>query len=64
MQARLDRPDGPAFGTLAVANTGGWQSWRTVPANADMVTGVHTIYLTFTSGSASDFVNVNWFSFA
>ena len=45
-------------------NTGGWQSWRTVPANISAVTGVHTVFLTFTSGQPADFVNVNWFTFA
>jgi hypothetical protein len=27
------------------------------------VTGVYTVYLTFTSGQPADFVNVNWLSF-
>jgi hypothetical protein len=27
------------------------------------VTGVHDVYLTFTSGQPADFVNVNWFDF-
>ena len=51
-------------GSFSVANTGGWQSWRTIPANISGVTGTHDVYLTFTSGQPSDFVNVNWFNFA
>jgi hypothetical protein len=27
------------------------------------VTGVHTVYLTFSSGQPADFVNVDWFRF-
>ncbi|HCT76875.1 MAG TPA: 1,3-beta-glucanase, partial [Micromonosporaceae bacterium] len=42
----------------AIANTGGWQSWRTVPGNVGGVTGTHTVYLTFNSGQPADFVNV------
>lgn len=41
------------------ADTGGWQHWRTVPANMSPTTGVHQLYLTFTSHQAADFVNLN-----
>jgi hypothetical protein len=46
-----------------VGNTGGWQSWRTVPANTSAITGTHTVFVTFTSGQPADFVNINWLSF-
>lgn len=60
----MDSATGTVVGSFALANTGGWQSWRTVPANMSEVTGVHTVYLTFSSGQPADFVNVNWFTFA
>ncbi|WP_240617206.1 glycoside hydrolase family 16 protein [Nocardioides speluncae] len=63
VEVRLDSRTGPPVGSFAVANTGGWQSWRTVPANISRVTGVHDVYLTFTSGQPSDFVNLNWSTF-
>jgi len=63
VEVRLDSPTNPVLGSFAVANTGGWQSWRTVPANISAVTGVHTVYLTFTSGQPADYVNVHWFDF-
>jgi len=63
IEVRIDSPTAPPIGSFAVANTGGWQSWRTVPGNVGAVTGTHTVYLTFTSGQPSDFVNVNWFYF-
>ena len=63
VQVRVDSPTNPPIGSFAVANTGGWQSWRSVPGNVSAVTGRHTIYLTFTSGQPNDFVNVNWFTF-
>jgi hypothetical protein len=34
-----------------------------VPANISAVTGVHDVFLTFSSGQPADFVNVNWFTF-
>jgi hypothetical protein len=63
VEVRLDSRSNAPIGSFAVGNTGGWQSWRTVPANISDVTGTHDVYLTFTSGQPSDFVNVNWFTF-
>jgi hypothetical protein len=63
VEVRLDSLSSAPIGSFAIANTGGWQSWRTVPANISGVTGVHDVYLTFTSGQPADFVNVNWFTF-
>ncbi|MFF0157336.1 glycoside hydrolase family 16 protein [Streptomyces sp. NPDC005263] len=63
VEVRLDSRSSAPVGSFAVANTGGWQSWRTIPANISSVTGTHDVYLTFTSGQSSDFVNVNWFTF-
>ena len=51
------------LGSFAIANTGGWQSWRTVPANTSAVTGKHTVFLAFSSGQPAAFVSVNWFDF-
>src|SRR5699024_9214997 len=63
VEVRLDSRTSAPVGSFALANTGGWQSWRTVPANIGSVTGTHDVYLTFTSGQPADFVNVNWFDF-
>jgi len=63
VEVRLDSRSNAPIGSFAIANTGGWQSWRSVPANISAVTGVHDVYLTFTSGQPADFVNVNWFTF-
>ncbi|MEU4251664.1 glycoside hydrolase family 16 protein [Amycolatopsis sp. NPDC026612] len=63
VEVRLDSRSNAPIGSFAVGNTGGWQSWRTVPANISGVTGVHNVYVTFTSGQPADFVNLNWFTF-
>jgi hypothetical protein len=63
VEVRLDSPTGPPIGSFAIANTGGWTSWREVPGNVAGVTGTRTVYLSFTSGQPADFVNVDWFLF-
>ena len=64
VQYRLDSVTGPIIGSFSVSNTGGWQSWGSVTTNLTAsVTGVHTLFVTFT-GSGGDFVNLNWFQFA
>ncbi|HSR99843.1 MAG TPA: glycoside hydrolase family 3 N-terminal domain-containing protein [Kofleriaceae bacterium] len=61
---RLDSTTGPVIGSFNVSNTGGWQSWGSVTTNLTaQVTGVHTLFITF-SGPGGDFVNLNWFQFA
>ncbi|MET8825042.1 glycoside hydrolase family 16 protein [Streptomyces sp. NPDC004610] len=63
VEVRLGSRTAAPVGSFAVGDTGGWQSWRTVPANISAVTGTHDVYLTFTSGQPADFVKVNWFRF-
>jgi hypothetical protein len=64
VEVRLDSPSNAPIGNFALGNTGGWQSWQTIPANMAGTTGVHTVYLTFTSGQPSPYVSVNWITFA
>lgn len=63
VEVRLDSLTNPVIGSFSVASTGGWQSWRNVPAAISTTTGTHTVYLRFVTGSGQDFVNVNWFTF-
>jgi hypothetical protein len=63
VEVRLDNVNNAPVGSFAVANTGGWQSWRSIPGNVSGITGTHNVYLRFTSGQPADFVNVNWFTF-
>jgi hypothetical protein len=61
----LDNPDNTPVGSFAVANTGGWNSWRTIPANISTVTGVHNVYLVFWSGATGNpaYVSLHYFDF-
>lgn len=61
----LDNPDNPPIGSFAVASTGGWGSWRTIPADIAATTGIHTVYLLFSSVAANDppYVSIHYFAF-
>jgi hypothetical protein len=63
VQVRLGSPSSTPIGDFAIDNTGGWQTWRSVPGNVTGPTGVHTVYLTFSSAQPADFVAVNWLTF-
>jgi hypothetical protein len=64
VEVHLDSLSNPSIGSFAIANTGGWQNWITVPANITGTTGSHTVYLKFVTGSGQDFVSINWFTFS
>jgi beta-glucosidase-like glycosyl hydrolase len=63
IQFRLDSLTATPFATIPVNGTGGWQTWTTTPtvANSPVPTGSHTLYVTFTTTTGGNFVNVNWF---
>jgi hypothetical protein len=63
MEFRLDSRDNAPIGEVSVVNTGGWQNWQTVAAALEPVTGVHTVFVTFTTTDDSEFVNLNWLQF-
>jgi CxxC motif-containing protein (DUF1111 family) len=62
VEFHLDSPTGTIAGSFAIANTGGWQTWQTIPANVQ-ATGLHDLYIVFKSGQPADFVNLNWVEF-
>ena len=61
----LDNPSNAPVGSFAVANTGGWSTWKTIPANISKVTGTHNVYLEFVSGAGGNppFVSLHYFNF-
>jgi hypothetical protein len=63
IEVRLDGLVNPPVGSAATSGTGGWQSWLTVPTNIGPVTGVHDVYVTFTSAQTASWVSVNWLTF-
>ncbi|GAB3806219.1 beta-1,3-glucanase family protein [Micromonospora zhanjiangensis] len=63
VEVRLDGPTNPPVSVIVVADTGGWQSWRTISGNMVPVTGTHDVYLTFTSGQPQEYLNIRWLGF-
>jgi hypothetical protein len=61
----LDSPTNAPVGSFAVGNTGGWATWRTIPANITRTTGTHNVYLEFASGASGSppFVSLHYFNF-
>jgi endoglucanase len=58
---RLERLGGGAtYGTLAVAATGGWQTWRTISHTVQLPAGQQDIAIAAAAGG----FNLNWFSIA
>jgi hypothetical protein len=63
IEVHLDSRSNAAVATIAMTPTGGWQTWVTKSASMSNVTGVHTVFLVFTSSQGGDFTNLNWFTF-
>jgi hypothetical protein len=61
----LDNPSNAPVGSFAAANTGGWSTWKTIPANISEVTGTHNVYLKFVSGAGGNppYVSLHYFNF-
>ena len=52
-------------GSFSVGNTGGWTTWKSVPANITAQTGVQNVYLVFSSSASGNppFVSLHYFNF-
>jgi beta-glucosidase len=65
IQYRLDSTTGPIVASVPVSSTGGWQTWTSQTTNlTGAATGVHALFVTFTTSAAGNLVNLNWFQFA
>lgn len=62
IELRLGSISGSLIGTVAVENTGGWQSWVTKTANVN-VDGTHNLYLVFKGNVTGGLFNINWLQF-
>ena len=60
----LDNVEAIPVANFTISNTRGWQNWINVTTPIETVSGLHTVYLTFSSNQSADFVNVNWFAFS
>ena len=57
----VDNPSAPTvIQTVAVPNTGGWQTWKSVSATGNLTQGTHTLRLYIKQAT----FNINWFKVA
>ncbi|GAB6899921.1 glycoside hydrolase family 16 protein [Kineosporia succinea] len=63
IQVRLDSATADPVAQVAVANTGGWETFKNIPGELAKTTGTHDVYLTFTSGSDQEFADLDSFTF-
>ena len=63
IEMRLGSISGSLIGTIAVTNTGGWQTWTTKTANVS-ASGTHNLYLVFKGNAAGGLFNMNWLQFS
>jgi O-glycosyl hydrolase len=67
LEFRIGSPTGTLLGSIAITNTGGFQTWTTKTASVSNVTGVQALYVVFKDGppdtSADGITNLNWIKF-
>jgi hypothetical protein len=63
VELRLDRRSNPPVGSMTIPNNGDWYRFSTYRMRIPATTGVHTVYLTFTSGQDEEFANIDWLRF-
>lgn len=62
IQIRLGSTTGTLLGTLAVVNTGSWETFKTNQVDISSVSGEQDIYLVFSGGSGY-LLDIDWFKF-
>lgn len=64
IEVRLHRVDNVPIATIAVSDTGGWDSFVTIDAaTTAAIEGQYDVYVTFTSSQSGDLALVDWFRF-
>ncbi|WP_203815134.1 carbohydrate-binding protein [Paractinoplanes ferrugineus] len=63
VELRLDDRSEAPIGRLTIPNNGNWFAFTTYVMTIRPTTGVHTVYLTFTSKQKEEFGNIDWFRF-
>ncbi|MFI7542058.1 carbohydrate-binding protein [Actinoplanes sp. NPDC049599] len=63
VELRLDSRSRAPIGTLTIPNNGNWFAFTTYVMAMKPTTGVHTVYLTFTSTQTEEYANIDWIRF-
>lgn len=63
IELHLDKTDGPLIGTLPVAATGGWDTWRTITEPVSGASGTHDLFLVFRGPGEQPLFNFDKWTF-
>ncbi|GGN68393.1 hypothetical protein GCM10010112_32700 [Actinoplanes lobatus] len=63
VEVRLDSRSNAPIGSMTIPNNGDWFTFTTYSMTIQPTTGVHTVYLTFTSNQTEEYANIDWFRF-
>jgi hypothetical protein len=63
VEVRLDDRAALPIGTMTIPNNHSWFDFVTYTMTIQPTTGVHTVYLTFTSTQREEFGNIDWLQF-
>lgn len=63
VEVRLGSATATPIGSFAVGSTGGWSSYRDIPANVAATTGRHRVFLTVTSAGDEPALSIDKFVF-
>ncbi|MET3424941.1 hypothetical protein BJ973_004153 [Actinoplanes tereljensis] len=63
VELHLDNRSSAPIGTMTIPNNADWFTFTAYSMKIQPTTGVHTVYLTFTSKQTEEFGNVDWFRF-
>jgi len=63
VEFHLDSISGKLIGSVSIAPSGGWQTFRSVSASVAGATGTHTVFVVCRSSPPGDVANINWFVF-
>ncbi|HBF34482.1 TPA: carbohydrate-binding protein [Candidatus Sumerlaeota bacterium] len=63
IELHLDKVDGPQIGSVAVPNTGGWETWKSVTGKVSDATGIHDLYLVFKGNGTEHLFNFDYWKF-
>lgn len=63
VEIHLDALTNPTLASMTIPNNGDWMTFITYELAIPATTGVHTVFLLFTSTQDEEFANMDWFTF-
>lgn len=63
VEVRLDSLSNASVASMTIPNNGDWMTFLTYELAVPSITGVHTVFLAFTSTQDEEFANMDWITF-